>query len=58
MEGRFILHIPLSIVIPVKNEAGNLPACLESVGDFSDVSLLIPIARTQHAMSPKISNAR
>lgn len=36
-EGRFILSIPLSIVIPVKNEAGNLPACLESVSDFSEV---------------------
>ena len=36
-EGRFILSIPLSIVIPVKNEASNLTACLESVQDFADV---------------------
>ena len=29
--------IPITVVVPIKNEAANLPGCLKSLGDFQEV---------------------
>lgn len=32
--------IPISVIVPVRNEANNLPRCLESLGDFGEVYVI------------------